>query len=312
MSEVIQTLTKYVTIPLEYLPRDCPLPYSLFIIIDDKVLLFRNAGDTLTSDRAKTLEQKGAVSLQVLKSQLHTYVSEVEKELSVLSEDRSDESSSISVKNLIFAYTRVFEDSGTVDSDIFKKLEKMVGRLAAAIKNDVALAAKLLRRYRDPTLFFPNHALTTCIFSTAIGIKHGLAGKELTELAVAGCLANVGLVKVDKSILYKPSKLTTEEWKVIQRHPIDGERMLSALLAPPRVVQAVGQHHERYDGNGYPKGLKGEQISFMARIIAIAEKFSELTSTKPWGAAIPGDQAIRLMRENAAGFDPKLLSMSMG
>lgn len=235
--EISQNLGHYITIPLEYLPRDRPLPYPVFIVIDGKIILFRQAQETITAARVKSLEEKGVVSLQVPRNHLKNYMSEVEKEIANLNESQKDEASSISVKNLIFAYTRFFEDSQDVDADVLKKLQTMTYRLAGAIKNDVALAGKLLRRYRDPMLFFANHALNTCIFSTAIGIKHGLSGSELNQLAFAGCVANVGLMKVQKEVLYKPAALTTEEWKQIQRHPAEGAALLGLLLVPPAVSQ---------------------------------------------------------------------------
>lgn len=298
-------------IPLEYIPIDRPLPYSVHVLVDARYVLLRNPGEVLTTERVKALQQRGVATLQVLRTDIKAYVAEVEKQLEFIGENRFDEQTGLSIKSLIFAYVRSLEDGEDPKSGVMKKLETMTHRLATAIHQQVALAGKLVRRYTDPTLFFSNHALNTCLFSTAIGLKHGLPSADLNELAFAGCVANIGLMKVARETLYKPSALTTSEWKLIQAHPTEGAAVLSVLLVPKRVVQAVAEHHERFDGFGYPKGIKGAEISLFARIIAIAEKFSELTSVKPWGPGIPADQAIRLMRENASRFDPALLSMSI-
>jgi HD-GYP domain-containing protein (c-di-GMP phosphodiesterase class II) len=302
----------FITVPTDHLPVEQPLPYAVHIRIDSKLIEFRKANDRLTKERVASLGEKGVQALFVSKVEWRGYVDSMESSLSLLGENDTSEGAAFSAKSLLYAYARSIEEDKNVESGALKRLEKITARISKAISKDIALAGKLLRRYNDPSLFFSNHALNMCIFSTAIGIKFGVTGTDLQELAFAACVANIGLVKIPNELLYKPSEPTTEEWKLLRRHPQEGEIILKLLLVPPRVSLAALQHHERFDGGGYPKGLKGEEISLFARIIAVAERFSSLTSVKPWEPAIPADQAIAQMRDAKGRFDPMLLNISMG
>lgn len=312
MRAVAVKYPNFIAVPIEHLPLDKVLPYSLHIRIDEKLIAFRKVSDVLTSERTSSLGQKGVQYLYVPKAEWNQYVQSLEQDLSFLEdESMSEESAALSAKSLLFAYVRAMEEGEAASENSLQKLEQMTKRLSKAISKEIALAGKLLRRYNDPALYFANHALNTCIFSTAIGIKYGLKGADLQELAFAACVANIGLMKVPRELLLKPSEPTSEEWKLLRQHPVDGETVLRLCLVSPRVCEAVGQHHERYDGSGYPKGLKGNQISLFARIIAIAEQFSAKTSVRPWAPALPADKAISEIKAEAGRFDPQLLNMSL-
>ena len=128
----------------------------------------------------------------------------------------------------------------------------------------------------------------------------------------ASPMHDVGKIGIPDSILSKPGKLTDEEWDIMRKHPEYGAEIIgehpSLLLSMAREIALT--HHEKWDGTGYPYGLKGEDIPLSGRIVAIADVFDALTSERPYKRAWPVEDAVELIRDNAGKhFDPKLVSI---
>lgn len=140
-----------------------------------------------------------------------------------------------------------------------------------------------------------------------IGKAYGLSADEIKELGVAGELHDIGKIAIDESILNKPGKLTEVEWLQIKRHPEIGYRLLGASCEFNSIAEYVLAHHERWDGTGYPKGLKGEAICWKARVIALADAYDAMTCERPYHKALTREEAINEIRENAGSqFDPAI------
>ena len=121
---------------------------------------------------------------------------------------------------------------------------------------------------------------------------------------------DIGKIGIPDSILLKPGKLDAEEWKVMHQHPIMGAEIIgkheNELLETARIIALC--HHEKWDGSGYPRGLKGEDIPLEGRIVAIADVFDALVSIRPYKAAFPLEEALRLMEsQTGSHFDPVLM-----
>lgn len=128
----------------------------------------------------------------------------------------------------------------------------------------------------------------------------------------AAPMHDVGKIGIPDSILSKPGKLTDEEWEIMRKHPEYGAEIIgehpSLLLSMAREIALT--HHEKWDGTGYPYGLKGDDIPLSGRIVAIADVFDALTSERPYKRAWPVEDAVELIRENAGKhFDPKLVAI---
>lgn len=138
-----------------------------------------------------------------------------------------------------------------------------------------------------------------------IGREMGLTAKELNLLHRGGLLHDVGKIGVPAKILDKPGKLTPEEFAIIREHPGKGSRILEPIPAFREIIPIVLQHHEKFDGKGYPGGLSGEQISLGARILAVADVYDALAADRPYRPAFPLDQ-VHAIIEKGAGlhFDP--------
>jgi len=132
--------------------------------------------------------------------------------------------------------------------------------------------------------------------------------EEVESLRVASLLHNIGLMNTPENVLNKPGPLTLEERKIIQAHPMLAEMLLQDAPRLDGVLPAILYHHERWDGNGYPKGLRGEDIPFLARVLAIAEAYHAMISTRPYRRRMAGHEALEELHQCAGKqFDPQLV-----
>jgi HD-GYP domain-containing protein (c-di-GMP phosphodiesterase class II) len=108
----------------------------------------------------------------------------------------------------------------------------------------------------------------------------------------AGLLHDIGKIGVPEAILAKPGPLTLDEWTVMRAHPVVGAQIVEPFEFFAPAIAAIRHHHERWDGSGYPDGLAGEAIPIEARVVAVADVFDALTSTRSYRAALPRDVAL--------------------
>jgi len=127
-------------------------------------------------------------------------------------------------------------------------------------------------------------------------------------LRLGALLHDVGKLVVPSGVLLKCGPLTEEELRLMRRHPAAGARMLRTLGAPETILPLVLHHHERWDGDGYPTGRRGDDIPLEARVLCIADSFDAMTSTRPYRASWTPDKALEEL-ERCAGtqFDPELV-----
>ena len=143
-----------------------------------------------------------------------------------------------------------------------------------------------------------------------MGEELGLPEDEIKEIRSAGLFHDIGNISIDEEILSKRGKLTEDEWKEIKRHPEIGYRILNTVNDMADIARCILYHHERWDGKGYPKGLKGDEISIASRIIAIADAYDVMTNNISYKKAISKENAIEELQKNAGvQFDPELISV---
>ncbi|OIO84613.1 MAG: hypothetical protein AUK01_08765 [Anaerolineae bacterium CG2_30_57_67] len=159
---------------------------------------------------------------------------------------------------------------------------------------------------RDP--YTGGHVWRVSQFSKLLATKAGLPENEVIRVSIAAYLHDLGKVGIPDQILKKAGSLTNEEYAVIQTHPSIGARLLSAHPLAEMVLSAAHDHHERMDGKGYPKGLRGEEISLTARIVSVVDAFDAMTSTRPYRKGMPVEQALYRLEEGAGTqFDTRLV-----
>ena len=129
--------------------------------------------------------------------------------------------------------------------------------------------------------------------------KHmGLPGGEIAKIRAAGAMHDVGKVETPTAVLHKAGRLSDEEFDIVKRHPVDGADMV-AILDDEELTAIVRHHHERMDGTGYPDGLAGDEIPLGARILAVADTFDAITSTRPYRQANPHKKALDILETEA-------------
>jgi len=154
------------------------------------------------------------------------------------------------------------------------------------------------------------HSERVSLYSEAIARGLGLDGNELQTIRYAGYLHDVGKIGIPDVILAKPGKLTVDEFRVIQNHPVLSEKILKPVNFPFPVQSIVRHHHERYDGKGYPDGLAGEEIPLGARILFVADAYEAMTSDRPYRKALSPAMALdELERNKVTQFDARIVDV---
>jgi response regulator RpfG family c-di-GMP phosphodiesterase len=145
-------------------------------------------------------------------------------------------------------------------------------------------------------------------YALATAREYGLLDKEMADLAHGVLLHDIGKIGIPDAILLKPGPLTADEWTVMRRHPEIGKRLIENIPFLRGAVPIVYCHHERWDGSGYPRGLKGDAIPLGARIFAVVDAFDAMTFDRPYSKAIPFDAArSEIKRCSGTQFDPSVV-----
>lgn len=157
-----------------------------------------------------------------------------------------------------------------------------------------------------------SHCSKSAQYAVFLGKTLSLSADELVVLSIAAPLHDLGKVKVPDEILVKPASLTHEEYKVIQCHPLWGAEMIldnaGRNLDWLRVAEIILNHHERFDGCGYPAGINGKEIPFLAQIVSIADAYDAMISDRPYRSALPAETALRILqKESGKQFHPELV-----
>ena len=154
------------------------------------------------------------------------------------------------------------------------------------------------------------HSARVAVLAVAIGEKLGLSDEELLTLRRAAELHDIGKVAISQSLLSKLGRLTDEEMRVMRQHATLALEILGAVQALKPTLPLIKHHHERWDGTGYPDGLRGEQIPLGARIIAVAEVYDILTHGAPWKEPLSIDEAkAEIQRCAGSQFDPRVVEV---
>jgi len=149
------------------------------------------------------------------------------------------------------------------------------------------------------------HSTNVARYAVEIARDMGVKPVELEDIHIAAILHDVGKIGISDSIISKPTRLSQEEFNVMKDHPAYGIRILEPIGFPPEIINAIHQHHERYDGKGYPQGLAGEDITLTARILNVADTVEAMISERPYRSMIsPEDVLLELAKESGRQFDP--------
>lgn len=185
------------------------------------------------------------------------------------------------------------------------ELDRALNSLEAAYRSTLrALTAALETRDSETH----GHSERVVTYSLRLGREYGLKNDEMKSLEFGSLLHDIGKIGVPDSILRKPAKLTEEEWVRMREHPLHGQQILRGIEFLQGAARVVAQHHEKWDGTGYPHGLRGEEIDICARIFAVADAFDAITSDRVYRRGKPYEAAVQELDDWAGRqFDAKVV-----
>ena len=172
---------------------------------------------------------------------------------------------------------------------LYQRTQRAISQSLLGLAN--ALEAK------DP--YTRGHSQRVSALARRLAEVSGLPSREVDVIAQAGLLHDIGKIGVPEAVLGKPGRLDPDEWEIMRRHPVIGAQIVAPFEFFAAGAIIVRHHHERWDGSGYPDGLRGTAIPLGARIVAVADVYDALTSSRPYRQALPHHTAIQYIGEEA-------------
>lgn len=204
------------------------------------------------------------------------------------------------------AIQTMFEDARMGNSIDFGTTKTIVTEISESVmRNSDALISIMRIKTADEYTYM--HSVAVCALMIALAKSLGLDQETFTEAGIAGLLHDIGKTKISDDILNKPGKLTDQEYELMKTHPDEGYKILTTHYSVGEKVEDVClHHHEKIDGSGYPKGLKGTEISLLARMGAICDVYDAVTSDRPYKKGWNPAEALQRMSQWKGHFDPQL------
>ncbi|MGH9363988.1 MAG: HD domain-containing phosphohydrolase [Thermoanaerobaculia bacterium] len=190
--------------------------------------------------------------------------------------------------------------------DAFAEVERRAQENKELFINSIRALAQAIDA-KDP--YTRGHSERVAAYSEKIAAEMGLPAEEVEKVKLSGLLHDVGKIGVDDRIIRKPTALTEEEFELMKTHPVKGAAIMSAIPQLADVIPGMKYHHEKWQGGGYPEGLKGEEIPLQARIVTVADTFDAMTTTRPYQLAMEIQFVVDRIRQFAPSrFDPRVVA----
>jgi diguanylate cyclase (GGDEF)-like protein/PAS domain S-box-containing protein len=278
-----------------------------------------DVGDMVLVNIAKAIEivtKERGIASRIGGDEFTVILHETTKEeIQDLRDKMNQEINNISVKNVSLSVSIGYamkDKPGTDINEIIKDAENIMYKFkltdGASARNHTIQA--IYKTLTDKFVLERIHSERVADLSMRMGEALGMDSDDIKELRMSGLFHDIGKISIPDSILYKPDKLTKEEFEAIKEHPRNGYMILRAADEYSDLAANALLHHERWDGLGYPEGLQGEAIPLQARIICIADAFEAMTSDRPYRKAMSFAKAIKELKDNkGTQFDPNLVDI---
>lgn len=189
---------------------------------------------------------------------------------------------------------------------------EIIERRSRVLEIQAASADTLLAAVAARDAYTASHSEEVVDLSRRVAGRLGLSEREVEEVAMVALLHDIGKISTPDSILQKPGPLDTQEWEIMRNHPVEGESLVRAIPQLSGLAAMVRAEHERWDGNGYPDGLAGEDIPLASRIILACDAYSAMITDRPYRAAMDDADARSELVDNAGTqFDPRVVDALM-
>jgi len=238
-------------------------------------------------------------------------IRKINKNKSTYSRKTIDESFTFLMEGIINYEIACQEYLASSEADYLVKIRDLNQKLSEKLaENYLGVVRALISALELKNSYTRGHSESVTRYAVALAKKLKLSPEEIESIEVAAVLHDIGKIGVQESILNKPGKLNDEEWGEMKQHPEFSYRILKEVNFPWDVKPIIYAHHERYDGKGYPAGLKGREIPLGARIIAVADTFAAMTSDRAYRKGLSKEAAIEeLKRVAGAQLDPELVGV---
>ena len=303
MGDLTYDNTQFFEVRHNSVTSGAPLAYDLYLFVNQKHTLFRRRGDILTPERVKLLALHGGEKFLVPADQRPVYMESLRN--LIKNPDSTVETKSRFIKESAYLHVNdlfIKQDVSEVVVDAKSLVEEMV----SFVSTDVS-AVTTLMRLSTHDYYTYNHCVDVSVYAIVLAKKVFGEDKEMLMLAgLGGLLHDIGKRKIDWNIINKQGGLTGKEWEEIKNHPTYGKEVLeNTAVVPIEAKLVVYEHHENFDGTGYPQKLSGEQISKLARVVAIADVFDALTTKRSYHHPVTPKEALDTMYGMQPGkFDP--------
>jgi response regulator RpfG family c-di-GMP phosphodiesterase len=188
-----------------------------------------------------------------------------------------------------------------------KELQVAYDRLKAASRQALLGLAEAIEA-KDP--YTKGHCGRTAVYSTALGREARLSDADMEVLEFGSFLHDIGKIGIKDAVLLKPGPLDDAEWAHMREHPVKGDEIASKIEMLRPIMPAVRNHHERWDGSGYPDKMIGESIPLVARIVAIADAYDAMATDRPYKKALPIEECEAVLRKTGGKmYDPDLIEV---
>ena len=200
----------------------------------------------------------------------------------------------------------------SMQQEVEKKTQQLKESSLRVKRLSVQIMMSLASAIDAKDAYTKGHSTRVAQYSCELARRIGKSPREVDDIYYIGLLHDIGKIGISDEIINKPGKLTDEEYVIIKSHPAIGAKILENISELPDISIGAHWHHERYDGKGYPNGLKGEQIPEIARIIGVADAYDAMTSRRSYRDVIP-QQKVRNEIENGKGtqFDPVIADLML-
>lgn len=190
------------------------------------------------------------------------------------------------------------------------KIQELNDKNELLLSTNKDLCASLVNAIEAKDKYTLGHSERVADYSVQIAKKLKLSDEDIEDIRVAGMLHDVGKIGISDDILNKTSRLTNSEFEEVKKHPAIGSWILNTLDLPENTMNAINYHHERFDGKGYPLGLKGKELSLSTQIVSLSDAYDAMTSDRPYRKAMTHEEAIcELKKCSNTQFNPDLVAL---
>ena len=295
---------KYFKIRVSALIPGRPTTFDVFILLNQRHVLYLRAGDRISQEKINSLEAKSQANFFVPEDQKAAFRIYMSEQLAA--EDITVKEKALMLRESSMALVEEMYENPDIEQALTESKEVIDQFVMFMDQNPDGMAHLISLSSHD--FYTYNHSLDVGIYSLGLGQVAGYSKKDLVELGQGALFHDVGKRNVPTEIICKTGALDEAEWAQMQKHPTYGLKILNEYNVSDAIKACCFEHHESFLGNGYPQQLPGQDIHPMARIVALTDTYDALTTKRSYNQPMPPREALNFMKEKLAQrYDPNLL-----